>query len=113
MGFIQLVMHPPMRNVCFCFSSVLYYSPFFLLLSKLIGHRFGRADKPSMLKLMRDGSDFVVVILHGVIDETAAREAARRHAQNREQSAELLARQADACACVNTHGRSFKVSVVV
>ena len=56
MGFIHAVLHPALRNVTFCFSSFLYNSPLFLILSKLVG-RPSRADKESVLGLMRAGKD--------------------------------------------------------
>ena len=56
MGFIQLVLHPAMREVTFCFSSYLYNSPLFLILGKLVG-RPDKASKASMTALMRRGAD--------------------------------------------------------
>lgn len=56
MGFIQLVLHPAMREVTFCFSSYLYNSPLFLALGKLVG-RPDKASKSSMTALMRRGAD--------------------------------------------------------
>jgi len=56
MGFIHLVLHPAMREVTFCFSSFLYNSPLFLILSKLVG-RPSPADKGAMTALMSAGKD--------------------------------------------------------
>jgi len=59
MGFIQLVLHPAMGQVTFCFSSYLYNSPLFLILGKLVG-RPDKASKSSMTALMRRGADLAI-----------------------------------------------------
>ena len=60
MGFIQLVLQPSMKDVTFFFSAVLYHSPLFHLLSKLVGHDFAPADKAPMLARMRRGADLAL-----------------------------------------------------
>ncbi len=54
LGWSVIFAAPYMSNVRFCFSPVLYASPFFQLLCRLIGNP-GKADKASMIKYMKKG----------------------------------------------------------
>eukprot|EP00310_Coccolithus_braarudii_P015570 CAMPEP_0183341838 /NCGR_PEP_ID=MMETSP0164_2-20130417/8046_1 /TAXON_ID=221442 /ORGANISM="Coccolithus pelagicus ssp braarudi, Strain PLY182g" /LENGTH=192 /DNA_ID=CAMNT_0025512265 /DNA_START=404 /DNA_END=979 /DNA_ORIENTATION=- len=49
-----------MREVTFCFSPTLFYSPLFLLYTRLLG-RPGRANKENMSELMRGSHDLALI----------------------------------------------------
>ena len=55
MGWSILFLHPLMEKVKFCFSPVLYTSPFFRLLTEITGNP-GSADKSSLMKFMMSSS---------------------------------------------------------
>lgn len=54
LGWANLFSSPTMDTVRFCFSPVLYFSPFFKLFSRSVG-KPGRADKASMKSYMKRG----------------------------------------------------------
>ena len=55
MGWSILFLHPLMEKVKFCFSPVLYTSPYFRLLTEMTGNP-GSADKSSLMKFMMSSS---------------------------------------------------------
>mmetsp|Transcript_130 Transcript_130/g.171 ORF Transcript_130/g.171 Transcript_130/m.171 type:complete len:325 (+) Transcript_130:119-1093(+) len=54
LGWSALFIAPFMSSVRFCFSPVLYFSPFFKLWSRMTGNP-GRADKEAMIQYMEKG----------------------------------------------------------
>ena len=56
LGWSILLASYMMENVRFCFSPVLYFSPFFKLFSRITG-KPGKADKASMIGYMRRGEN--------------------------------------------------------
>mmetsp|Transcript_11893 Transcript_11893/g.32147 ORF Transcript_11893/g.32147 Transcript_11893/m.32147 type:complete len:312 (+) Transcript_11893:183-1118(+) len=60
LGWGMLTTRPEMADVHFCFSSVLYASPFFLIFCKLIG-KPNPADKKTMQRLMKERKTMALI----------------------------------------------------
>lgn len=59
LGWSVLFISNTMQNVRFCFSPVLYYTPFFRLFCLMTGHP-GKADKASMISYMKNGENIAL-----------------------------------------------------
>ena len=59
LGWSVLYLSKCMDNVRFCFSPVLYYSPFFKLFSMITGNP-GKADKKSMISYLKKGENLAL-----------------------------------------------------
>jgi len=75
-GWAILFNRPELRGVTFCFSTALYYSPFFRLLTKTLGHP-RPVDKRTFLSLM-EASETMAIIPGGFKEATISCPQANR-----------------------------------